>query len=182
MAAAPTLPLVSVEEYLNSSYRPDREFVDGFLVERSVPTIPHSVLQMILIQYFLRFQESLRFLTMPEVRTQIIERARYRVPDVMLCPKPLPKGKIVTTIPWAVIEIVSPDDRLSDTLERFRDYAEIGIKQLVLMDPESFVAHRYEDGSLIRTDFQTLLLPSDSSVPFDSELLFSQLRAHLSEE
>ena len=94
MAVSPVAPLVSAEEYLNSSYRPDLEFVDGVLVERGVPTLPHSILQMILIQYFARWQKSMAFLTLPEVRTQIVERARYRIPDILLCPKPLPKGKV----------------------------------------------------------------------------------------
>jgi hypothetical protein len=42
--------VVSVEEYLNSSWRPGKEYVDGVLVERSAPTVAHSVLQMILIE------------------------------------------------------------------------------------------------------------------------------------
>src|ERR671910_322942 len=102
MATAPTLPVVPVEEYLRSSYHPEMEYVDGVLVERSVPTIAHSILQMILIQFFAQFQERFRFLPLPEVRTQIIERARYRVPDILLCGKPLPKGKVVNTVPLAV--------------------------------------------------------------------------------
>jgi len=32
MAAVPNSPLVPVDEYLNSSYSPDMEFVDGILV------------------------------------------------------------------------------------------------------------------------------------------------------
>ena len=36
MAALPNSPLLSVEEYLNTTYDPDVEFVDGVLVERNV--------------------------------------------------------------------------------------------------------------------------------------------------
>jgi hypothetical protein len=32
-------PVVSVDEYLTSSYRPDMEYVDGVLVKRGEPTI-----------------------------------------------------------------------------------------------------------------------------------------------
>src|SRR5438105_3551590 len=39
MAVVPSPPLVSVDEYLNSSYHPDVEYVDGVLVERGMPTI-----------------------------------------------------------------------------------------------------------------------------------------------
>ncbi|MDZ4799775.1 MAG: hypothetical protein SGI92_16580 [Bryobacteraceae bacterium] len=42
MASAPVLPPMSVDEYLNSSWHPDKEYVDGMLVDRMVPTISHS--------------------------------------------------------------------------------------------------------------------------------------------
>jgi hypothetical protein len=35
MAAAPTLPFVPVDEYLNTAYHPHMEYVDGVLVERA---------------------------------------------------------------------------------------------------------------------------------------------------
>lgn len=73
---APSLLHVPVEEYLASSYCPDKEYVEGVLVDRSMPTIPHSVLQMTLIQHFGRYQQALGFLPLPEVRTQIVEGAR----------------------------------------------------------------------------------------------------------
>jgi Uma2 family endonuclease len=42
---------VPVEEYLNTAYHPDMEYVDGVLVERSMPTLAHGILQMILGAY-----------------------------------------------------------------------------------------------------------------------------------
>ena len=179
MATAPPLPVVPVEEYLNSGYHPEMEYVDGVLVERDVPTIPHALLQRLLIVYFAQFEKSFNFLALPEVRTQIIERARYRVPDILLCGKPVPRGKVVNTIPLAVIEILSPEDRISVMLERFHDYASIGVPQIVMMDPERFIAHRYEDGSLIRTEFDSLSLPAGTTVPFSSQALFERLREDL---
>ena len=71
MATAPTTPLVSVDEYLNSSYRPDVEYVDGYLVKRSVPTYLHSILQAILVSYFRQFEKQYKFKALPELRTQI---------------------------------------------------------------------------------------------------------------
>jgi Uma2 family endonuclease len=116
------------------------------------------------------------------VRTQIIERARYRVPDILLCSKPLPSGQVVNTIPLAVIEILSPEDRTGNTLERFQDYAGIGVQQIVLMDPERFIAHRYQDGSLLRTEFDALPLPAGTTLPFPSAALFQRLRKELAVE
>ena len=175
MAVAPTVPIVSADEYLNSGYHPDMEYVEGVLVERDVPTIGHSLLQLILGEYFRRYRKQFRFAALPEARTQIVERARYRIPDLMLCPVPLPPGKIVDSIPWAVIEILSPEDRLPEQLARFRDYKRIGVRQMVLLDPEELIAYRFdENGSLLQTQFTSLELPS-GSLPFDTDALFRQL-------
>jgi Uma2 family endonuclease len=179
MSTASPVLHVSVEEYLASSYRPDKEYVDGALVDRSKPTIPHSVLQMVLIEHFAEHRKTLGFLTLPEVRTQIVEGARYRVPDIILCGLPLPSGNIVTAIPWAVIEILSPEDTTRQTLGRFHDYATVGVPQIVLLDPERYVAHRYDAGSLIQVDLETLPLPGGISVPFATREIFERLQQAL---
>jgi Uma2 family endonuclease len=79
MAVLPIPPILSVDEYLNSSYRPDMEYVDGVLVERGMPTIAHGLLQIILGSYLRTYRKQFRFVALTEVRTQIIERARYRI-------------------------------------------------------------------------------------------------------
>ena len=38
--------LLSLEEYLNTSYSPDREYRDGVLVERNVGEKAHALLQL----------------------------------------------------------------------------------------------------------------------------------------
>lgn len=43
-----TFPGVPVEEYLRTSYDPDREYVDGRLVERHVGEYSHSRLQTLI--------------------------------------------------------------------------------------------------------------------------------------
>jgi Uma2 family endonuclease len=180
MSVAPNPPLVSADEYLNSGYHPDMEYVDGVLVERSLPTIAHGLLQLILGEYFRRYRKQFRFAALSETRTQIVERSRYRIPDIMLCPLPLPHGKIVNSVPWAVIEILSPDDRLSEQLARFNDYKQIGVHQMVLLDPEELIAYRFENRSLLETRFTSLDLPS-GSLPFDTDALFRQLAEERSE-
>jgi hypothetical protein len=43
--------LISVEEYLRTSYRPDCDYVDGEVVERNVGEKDHSSLQKRIILY-----------------------------------------------------------------------------------------------------------------------------------
>jgi Uma2 family endonuclease len=93
---------------------------------------------------------------------------------MMVCPVPLPSGKIIDSIPWAVIEILSPDDRLSEQLARFRDYKEIGVRHMVLLDPEGLAAYRFENKALIEGPLASLELPT-GGLPFDTEELFRQL-------
>lgn len=176
MSTTMTSLAVSVDEYLNSSYEYDMEYVDGCLVEREMPTIPHSLLQRILLFWFARFEREMGFAALQEVRTQIIPRARYRIPDLMLCPTPLIAKKFCDLVPWVVIEILSPEDTMSRTRERFKDYAGLGVSHLVLLDPEEYISYRFHEGSFIQDRFLALKLPNGKSVEFDSEMLFAQAK------
>lgn len=186
MAAIPAT-LTSVGEYLRTSYSPDVEFVDGVLVHKGMPTILHGLLQAILISWFRTYEAEWRIKVVPEVRTQIIEGARYRIPDLLVFRVPAPAGsgagKIFTLVPEIVIEILSPDDRQSENLARFRDYERIGVTHIVQMDPVTQVAHRYFEGSLIRTEFTSLDVVGSSGrlLPFDSAELFAQLEREAAE-
>jgi Uma2 family endonuclease len=103
-----------------------------------------------------------------------VERARYRVPDIIICPQPVLLAKIVTSIPWAVIEVLSPEDSVPEQLPRFRDYDQIGVRHMILLDPEALVAKRFENGVLVPPRLTSLELPT-GTLPFDTEVLFQQL-------
>lgn len=79
-----------------------------------------------------------------------------------------PARGIVDFVPWVVIEIVSPDDTIRKTRVRFLDNSHLGVRHMLRMDPEEYVAHRVENGSMIETRFKTLEL-APGTVPFDSE-------------
>jgi Uma2 family endonuclease len=92
----------------------------------------------------------------------------------MLWPTPLPAARIITSIPWVVIEILSPDDRMRQELERVRDYKSTGVRHVVFLDPEACLAFRFQDGSLLQARFTSLELPI-GALPCDSEALVQQL-------
>lgn len=182
MALAPVAPSLSVEEYFESSHHPDWEYVDGIVRERSMPTTVHSFLQALLAEYFRHMRKQFRYGVLVEARTELIPRSRYRIPDVSLCGLPVPSGKFVDTVPWVVIEVLSPDDKLRDELERFREYAQRGVKEILLLDPEKYVAYRFDDGSLVQSEITDLLLPTGERLPFVSAEIFRQLRDELAEQ
>jgi Uma2 family endonuclease len=143
-------------------------------VERGEPTIGHALLQVILCSHLSAHRKQFHFAPLPSVRTQIRAGSCYRAPDLMLCPLPLPAGKIVDSIPWAVIEILSPEDSFSEQLARFRDYKQIGVLHMVLLDPEELIAYHFENRALIEAQLISLELPT-GDLPFDTEALFRQL-------
>ena len=96
MATAPTPPLVSVDEYLNTSYEQDVEFVDGRLVGKGMPTAFHQLLSAILLRWFFQYETEFRFKALADVRTQIIKRARYRLPPM---PRAIDRNTNRMTIP-----------------------------------------------------------------------------------
>jgi Uma2 family endonuclease len=183
MATAPTVPLVPVDEYLNTSYYPDVEFVDGLLVEKSIPTEIHRLLSVILLAWFRQYEKELHIKALADVRTQIIERARYRLPDVLVVSTPLGRkvGPVMTNVPNVVIEIESPDDTHSAILDRFADYAILGVEHVILMHPEKRVAWRHSAESLIKTEFRSLTLPGRCELPFDTNAIFEQLKREVEE-
>jgi hypothetical protein len=76
--------IVPVEEYLRTSYDPDREYVEGQLVERHVGERRHGRLQF-LIGLVLGPRELLgRFHTYTEQRVRVSAEPRYRVPDMVI--------------------------------------------------------------------------------------------------
>src|SRR5438105_14641078 len=126
----PVPTLVSPEEYLATSYEPDVDYVDGVLVERTVPDGPHGRLQYLIARAFGEFEAVHNVLTFVETRVLVAETPalRYRVPDVCLVQRPLEmiSGPLVK-VPLVVVEIMSPTDRLQDFIEKCLDYERRGV-------------------------------------------------------
>ncbi|HXR98395.1 MAG TPA: Uma2 family endonuclease [Terriglobales bacterium] len=107
----------SVEEYLRSVYRPDREFVDGEIQERKLGEWEHAEVQSALVGWFRAHRIDWEIRVFPELRVQVAP-TRFRVPDVCVLNQKAPREKILTRPPLVCIEILSPKDRLSRTIQR----------------------------------------------------------------
>src|SRR6266699_6189668 len=97
--------LISVEEYLSTSYDPDVEYVDGILVERNVGDWLHSTVQCNLL-FALRSRYP-HVYPRPELRSQT-RATRYRLPDVCVLLAP-PKTKYLLEAAFLAIEVLSED-------------------------------------------------------------------------
>lgn len=131
--------LVSLEEYLATPYRPDRDFVDGRVEERNVGEWDHARLQLKIGAYFLARYESMGMRVAPELRIRVTE-TRVRVPD--LCVFAEDPGQQVPSIPPVLcIEILSPEDRMSRVETRINDYLGMGVRAVWIIDPQTRQAY-----------------------------------------
>src|SRR5271157_1579799 len=73
--------LISVQEYLATGYRPDRDFIDGELQERNLGELEHSLLQTAIGAWFWTRQKEWNVVPVVEQRVQVAP-TRFRVPDV----------------------------------------------------------------------------------------------------
>ncbi len=84
-----------------------------------------------------------------EQRVQVAD-TRYRVPDVCVVPFHIEDKRIVRTAPLLCIEILSPEDRMSEMQERVDDYLRMGVRAVWVVDPQRRKAFRAEvEGELI---------------------------------
>ncbi len=126
--------MVPVEEYLRTSYHPDCDYVDGKVVERNLGERKHSETQREIMLFLAAQYPQLRRRLFPEQRVQVTA-SRFRVPDVCLLRPDAPADKIVTTPPELCIEILSPEDTLTKTLEKIKEFFAMGVPVCWIIDP-----------------------------------------------
>jgi Uma2 family endonuclease len=124
---------VSIAEYLNTSYRPDREYVDGEVLERNVGKNEHSRLQVLLAIWSGKFEDEWNAAGFTNQRVQVSE-ARVRIPDVLLVPL-APHPDVFVDPPILVVEILSPDDSYAETQRKANDYFKMGVGTVWIIDP-----------------------------------------------
>jgi Uma2 family endonuclease len=133
MKGQPAGTIVSVSEYLATSYRPDCDYLDGKILERNVGEWDHSRLQMLLSRYLSNREKQWGIVVVPEQRVQV-KPTRFRVPDISVLAAP-PAGPIVVEPPLLCIDIRSPSDRMAEMQERIDDYLGFGVRCVWLIHP-----------------------------------------------
>ncbi len=131
MGAITQIPLA---EYLATSYEPDREYVDGELIERAMPDLRHSFAQTTLAALFFALSKQYPVVPLVELRSRLGEK-HYRIPDVALY-SARPVERYPSFPPLVAVEIVSPDDPMSQIVRKLREYRAFGVPNIWLIDPE----------------------------------------------
>jgi Uma2 family endonuclease len=131
-----TSTVVPVSEYLSTMYRPDCDYINGEIQERNSGEADHSELQRQLLKLLFTPESERHIRANPELRVQI-GPDRFRVPDICIRLEPVPREQIVRTAPLLCIEILSPEDRVSRMRERVRDYLDMGVREVWVVNADS---------------------------------------------
>jgi Uma2 family endonuclease len=123
-----TSSLVTVSQYLSTSYRPDRDYVDGVVLERNLGEYDHARLPRRGARLFSCPPQEVGIRVVPKQRVQISPTC-FRVPDICVVLGE-PAEQIFKTPPFIGIEILSKDQHLSDMQDRVADYLNCGVLRL----------------------------------------------------
>lgn len=123
------------EEYLATAFEgPDCEYIDGALIERNCGEKKHSLVQFRLAGVVYRLSKSPPVFGFTGLRLQM-GPTLFRIPDLSIY-LAMPEQRVPSHPPAAVIEVVSPDDRYSDLLQKLAEYAAFGVPHIWVIDPE----------------------------------------------
>jgi Uma2 family endonuclease len=169
MATTTHIPL---SDYLETSYRPDREYVDGEIRERNVGKWEHARVQALLAVWFGNHEREWGILVSTEQRVQA-SRNKVRVPDVVVL-KAGPQPDVLIDPPLLIIEILSPDDSYSDTQERAQDYRDMGVETVWIIDPRTRTGRMCSGTKW--TEAQRLVV-AETPLYVDLDHIFSQINS-----
>jgi Uma2 family endonuclease len=134
-----TVALVSVEEYLRHTEKPNCEYHDGVILPKAMPTLAHGRMQLLLLMLL----NKLGLEALPEITVRISPTA-YLVPDV-IADENLHGSYPVEPV-LLCIEILSPEDRVGAMLAKCEQYHAWGVPNCWVIDPVKLVAWEYLAG------------------------------------
>jgi Uma2 family endonuclease len=135
--------LMPVEEYLVLTVKPYCEYLDGVLRQKAWPTYDHGKMQMRLCN--LTNQAHLGLEALPELTLKVSERI-YLIPDVAVVRVSEIEEPYPTKPVFLCIEILSPEERLADTLAECEEYHAWGVRFCWIVDPDDKRCWEYHAG------------------------------------
>src|SRR5262249_23060228 len=130
--------MITPEQYLATPYEREPEYVRGEIVERSLPTKRHSKIQQRLSVILDRIG------CYPELRLRLADDL-FRIPDISIYEQE-PNLEVPTTPPLLIVEIVSPDDRFHELVEKCDEYCKWGVANIWVVEPQLNKLYAYENG------------------------------------
>jgi Uma2 family endonuclease len=156
---------ISVDEYLNTTYRPDRDYVEGEVRERNSGEYDHSRPQALVCAFFVVREKAWRVRVVTEQRVQV-QSHRFRIPDVCVVLADSPVEAIFHHPPFICIEILSKDDTFKSVTERLDDYLAMGVPNIWVIEPHTRRGYVYNSDGILEAKDGVLRVPnSEIAIP-----------------
>ena len=168
-----TKALISIEEYLNTSYTPDVEYIDGELKEKPAVGFPHGETQAILGSWFRSHRREWGIKVAVETRTQT-SATHVRLPDVVVVSRQERSKGTLEAAPLIAIEVLSPTDTYAELKARAEDLTRMGVANVWLVDPEKHTGEVWTGSNWTLVEGSTLQAV-DSPIFVDLECLWAEL-------
>ena len=172
MAAMTAPQVLSLEEYLSSSFEVPTEYVDGELKEKPLTAFIHGRVQGLLFAWFRQFEQELHVISGMEAHTRVAP-TRVRLPDFLLVRAGNLEKKTVTHAPLLAIEILSEDDKHKDLIARAKDLETLGCPAVWLLDPEARTLQAWSGNSWVPVLEEKPMTPAGA--PLDLPWLWKEL-------
>jgi Uma2 family endonuclease len=131
----------SEEDYLWLTNRTNRliEFSDGYIEVLPMPTEKHQAILKCLFLAFYSFVEQLGGTVFFAALRLRLKTGKFREPDllVLLAANDPRRGNAYWTGADLVLEVVSPDDPNRDLVKKRREYAQNGIPEYWIVNPQN---------------------------------------------
>jgi Uma2 family endonuclease len=135
------------------------EYVDGVLVERIGGDEAHALLQVALAAYLHARRKQWNIQVYLGLRTRVLA-TRYRIADISVYPCPGFEGRYPTVPPLLWIEILSPDDRVTEVWKKTRELVANGAPYIWIIEPESLASELWTPTGIQTIADKTLRLPN----------------------
>ena len=133
---------IPVEQYLSTDYEREPEYIHGEVVERPMPNLIHSI-----VQEFLTVRLHPVGQCCPGLRLRLAKDV-FLVPDLSVFVTSRPTEMVPSTPPDIVVEIVSPDQRYPQFLEKLDECSRWGVPHIWVIEPQMQRFQVYTAGSL----------------------------------
>jgi len=157
--------LVPLDQYLGHAgdFEPDADYVDGEIELRPMGVLDHATWQKAIDRWFDRHAAEWNIRSIRELRVQTGTKT-YRVPDVVVWDRSLPREQILTHPPIAVFEVLSPEDRMSRMMKKLADYEGMGIQTIRVIVPETGKISSFKLGKLEPITAEVEQLPNSRCI------------------
>lgn len=166
--------LISLDQYLHGVWEPDREYVNGEVLERNMGEKDHGAWQGALVRLLSAWRQSAQVQVIPELRMRTMPEC-YRVPDVVVLDRNAPDEQIITHPPLLCVEILSPEDRIARLEDKIDEYFAMGVRAVWVIDPRRRIGYQCSGASVRDWKAVETLVVSGTSIALPMQTILDDL-------